>query len=421
MSVTSKMALTPEIKDFFSGLYKSVKDRAKAVAPDMMSPTFPVWGLLLFVVVLIGLSIYYFKATRLFETAPNINRIAKASVQAQIAYGNANVNRKGIREYLQKIKSEGVPDSHLSLTNFYISTVNAAGLFYPVENGVASPEAARTAILAGARAFVFDIWPDLTPGAEFGPCIQFVESGSLWRRISMNSLPFASVLKALVQEAFELDMRPGYYDPLILYLRFRGKPRVDTYNLTASAIGAILEPYRLDTSFNNCRSQDSLFSTPITDLFRKVIIISNTRAETSVLNDYINIGPRDGIKFEWGANEARGLTTEGVKEQSRKIKQNLTMVAPLSEEPAAEQNNWSFKTAQDLGIQMCAMNFWNTNDALKAYMAPDMFGVQSFKMKPEPLRYVIELLPIPKMPQNPGWGSGTTAGTPTKPKEIQLP
>ena len=49
------------------------------------------------------------------------------------------------------------------------------------------------------------------------------------------------------------------------------------------------------------------------------------------------------------------------------------------------------------------------------------FSIHSFAIKPEALRYVIEVLPLPKVPENPGWGSGITAGTPTLPREIGLP
>lgn len=421
MSVTSKPAFTPEIKELFSGAYKSIKERVTKLGAPADTKNFPTWAVALILLLAIGLFIYYFKVSKFFENPPNIHSLAKSAVQAQVAYGLSNPNRKGLREYVTALKASGVPDQQLCLTNFYISTANAGGFFFPGENGIASPEAARAAVLGGARAIVFDIWPDVSPDAQFGPCIQVVESGSLWRRISMNSMPFASVLKALIQEAFELDMRPGYYDPLILYLRFRGKPRQDTYNLTAAAFASILEPYRLDASYNSCRNQSEIFSRPITDFMRKVIVVSNTRANSSVLSEYINIGPADGIKMDWGVNDARGLSTDGVIEQKRKVQQNLTWVAPLSEDPHAEANDWKIGPSQDVGIHMCAMNFWNNNDNLKAYLAPDMFGIQSFKIKPVPLRYIIELLPVPKVPTNPGWGSGTTAGSPTIPREIQLP
>jgi len=416
--LSSKPEFNPALKAWASGVFASIKDRVKATTA-VDTTQFPVWGLVLIFCLAVGLMVYYFKAVRLFETAPNINRMAKADVQSQGGYGDANVNRKGIREYLGALKASGVPDTHLCLTNFYISTVNAGGLFFPAENGIVSPEAARTAVLAGARAFVFDIWPDLMPGAQFGPCLQVVESGSLWRRISMNSMSFASVLRPLIQEAFEIDARPGHEDPLILYLRFRGKPRTETLNRTANAL-TLLEPYRLDNSFNNRRGQANIFSMPIVELFRKVIIVSNITANGNVLSDYINIGPMEGIKDVWAPNDARGLGTEGVTDAKRKIMNNLTWVAPLSEDPVAEKN-YDATPSHALGIHMCAMNLWNHNDLLKKTQTKEMFGVQSFAIKPEPLRYIIELLPVPKVPENPNWGSGTSAGTPLPARALQLP
>jgi hypothetical protein len=299
--------------------------------------------------------------------------------------------------------------------------VNASGLFSPVVDGIASPEAIRLAALAGARGFVFDIWPDLSPGANFGPVIQTVESGSLWRRVTMNSLPFSYVLKTLAEEAFEINSRPGYFDPLFIYLRFRGKPRKSTFDLTAKAISANFEQYRLSNIFNRCRHQDELFSTPITDLLRKVIIFSSESAEGTNLRDYINVGPKAGVKPVYGANDARGMTQEAIVQGKRVIQQNLTWVAPLSEEVSAESNNWDPQTSFDLGIMFCAMNFWDRNDKLKNYMRPDMFGKQSFKIKPESLRYILEILPKPLNPPYPGWNGSPDSGSPTPPKEIKLP
>jgi hypothetical protein len=422
-SMSSKPELNPEIKSFFSGISDSVKGglaKMKQSAPEDVTK-FPIWGLLIILVVIVGLMIWYFKRLALFENVVNIRKLAKNNTEAQADYDAKNPNRVGIRQYLGELKKQGVPDTQLCLTNFYVSTVNAAGVFFPAEDGVVSPMAARAAVLAGARCFVLDIWPDLSPDAKFGPSIQVVESGSLWRRISMNSLPFVSILKALVQEAFEMEARPGSSDPLFLYLRFRGKSRAATYTATANALRTVLEQYRLDHSYNTCRGQDTIFTVPITSLFKKVVIISNTKAEGNILSDYINIGPKDGIKMEWGLTEARGLSTEAKADAIRKVQQNLTFVAPLSETPEAEKNAWDFTLAQSVGIHFCAMNFWNRNDKLQAYMDPAMFGKQSFLLKPLPLRYVIELLPAPKYPENPGWGTGATAGKPTEPPGIKLP
>ena len=422
-STASVLPQLPQLSQETRGFLSSVSNTVSAAYSRMTAPTsnFSILWMIVCIIVLIASLVYFFKLTSLLETPGNKSRISKAIMVANAAYDTNNQSRVGIRKYLTSLANSGTPESHFSLTNFYVSTVNATGVFYPAQDGVVSPEAARMAVKAGARAFVFDLWPDLTPTARFSPIVQVVESGSLWRRITLNEQPFASVLKALIQEAFEITERPGYEDPLFLYLRFRGKPRTSTFQATANALRAVLEQYRLDSSYGGCRRQNTIFSTPITNLLKKVIIASNIRADNTSLYDFINIGPADGIPLEYATNAVRGFTEADKVAAVRKIQNNLSWVAPLSEDPAAEANAWDVPANQAVGVHFCAMNFWNNNDNLKAYMAKTMFGVQSFAIKPVPLRYVIEVLAKPPLPENPNWGSGKTAGTPTQPSALRLP
>jgi len=369
----------------------------------------------------IALLSYYISASLRFVNSTNITRMAKADIAKQ-GYAQNAQSRVGLADYVKTLKANGVPDDHLVLTNFYVSTANATGLFLPAADGIASSEAARLAVQAGARAFVFDLWPDLTPGAEFGPSIQAIESGSNWRRISMNALSFASVLKPLVQEALQTPVRPYASDPLFLYLRFRGKPRQSTYTITANTLRALIEPYRLANNYNNRRAQGDIFSTPIDELAQKVIIFSNVTAEGNILSDYINVGPRDGVRLEQPPGEFRGYNADTVKPVVRAIKQNLTWIAPLSEDEAATANSVNVAENQKIGVHFCAMNLWNRNDALNGTLAPTMFGTQSFLIKPLPIRYVVEYLPPPKYPNKSlDMGKGPNAGAPTQPAGIQLP
>lgn len=421
MSLSNKAEINPELVSLFSGMKSAIGSGVAKLTETSKDSNFSILTMLVLIALLIGLFVYYFKTSRILETRYNIHRIARENTVAQTDYDTKNGVRIGLRRYLQTVVQSGVPDTQLVLTNFYVSTVNATGLFFPAVDGVVNPEAARMAVKAGARGFVFDLWPDLSPGAQFAPSVQVVESGSLWRRISLNSQPFVSILKVLIQEALEIPERPGHEDPVFLYLRFRGKPRASTFAATANALRAVLEQYRLDSTFYNRRGQQRLFSMPITSLFKKVVIASNVLAEGNPLSDFINIGPMDGVVVEYNAGQAKGFSENDRTVAIRNIKQNLTWVAPFSEDPAAEANAWDVATNQSVGIHFCAMNFWNTNDKLKEYMAPNMFGKQSFSIKPAPLRYIVEILPNPKYPQDPKWGSGPTAGTPTPPPALRLP
>jgi hypothetical protein len=417
-ALSSRPELNPEIKSFIASAAAKIKDGALKLAEK--SSGFPIIALIVIVVAVIGLMIWFSKQAMFFETPTNTQRVTKDATQAQARYDMDNPKRVHLRDYLTALKGQGVPDAHLALTNFYISTVNATGVFLPGYNSTVSPMAVRAAVLAGARCFVFDVWPDVSPGANFGPSIQVVEAGSNWRRITLNSAPLAPLLKVLITETLEVD-RPGNTDPVFIYLRFRGKQRSSTYDGTLNALRATIEQYRLESPFNACRSQDRVFAMPITSFFKKVVVISNTNAGSHPLSDYINIGPKAGIKQDWGTIEARGLSSDTLITAQRNIQQNLTFVAPLSEDPSADTNSWSIKESQDIGIQFVAMNLWDNNDNLKAYQAPDMFGRQSFKIKPVPLRYIIEILANPLYPENPHWGTGPTSGSPTIPPAIKMP
>jgi len=373
------------------------------------------------IVVAIGVFIWYARTQRLFETKGNITRVSRELTQAQVDYALQNPKRKGLRDYLRSLQASGVDASHIGISNFYVSSVNAAGIFYPRYNGVASTEAARAAVLAGARGFVFDLWPDLSAGAGFTPIVQVVEEGSLWRRISLNSESFAAILRALMTEAFEIGARPGSEDPLFLYLRFRGKPRAETFEAAAAALRGTIEKYRLPASYNGGRASDRIFSEPVTNFFRRVIVFSNQMGEGTSLVDSVNIGPSAGIPVEYPYADVRGASDTIKTEMIKTTKQHLVWMAPNSESADAEANSYSFTAAQDAGIQFVGMNFWNKNDKLKAYMDPKMFGTYSFAIKPPALRFKLEFIPDPKQPVNPDWGKGAEAGKMRDPPALKIP
>ena len=421
-SLSDKAELAPEVKSFFSGIGERVKagiTQATAVATNGPAG-FSIIALAIFAVATVALLFWYMRKARLFETVSNIKRMTRADANAFAHYEKDKEKRISIIPYLQKLKNAGTPENHFAVTNFYISTVNAAGIFLPAVDGIVSPLAIKGAVSAGARAFIIDVWRDLTPGARFAPCVQIIESGSNWRRVTMNSLPLSTILKAIVKEGIEDIRRPGQNDPLFLYLRFRN-PHQLTLDGAAMALQQTIESYRLEPSYNNCRGQGRLFSAPIFNLCDKIIVMSNTRAQNSMLSDYINVGPLDGIKMEWTTKAANGISDNMKPEQIKKIQQNFSWVAPLSEDQSATSNDYKLDAAQALGIHFIGMNFGNNNDNLKKYMAPKMFGTSSFAIKPVSLRYVVEVLPTPKYPENPNWGTGKTAGTPTEPPGITLP
>jgi hypothetical protein len=207
----------------------------------------------------------------------------------------------------------------------------------------------------------------------------------------------------------------------MLYLRFRGVPRPQTFQAVAGALRDAMEQYRLDSSFYGCRGESRLWRTPITEFFTKVIIVSNTRAEGTILEEYINALHKGSTPDtrEWSPTSVANLTVAMEQEKIPQIQQSLTFSTPLPEEEQAMYNNWDWRKAQSLGIQCVGMNFFESSDQLNEYMGPGDFGIYSYKIKPERLRYIIQVLAKAGEPPNPGWGKGETAGTVRTPDPIQ--
>jgi hypothetical protein len=225
-----------------------------------------------------------------------------------------------------------------------------------------------------------------------------VDAGSNWRRISLNQASFASLLRPLLEEAFEIPTRPGHEDPVLLFIRFRGKPRAATFQGVADAIRGIGGAYRLDASYGNCRRANTLGQTPLSQLFKKLIIFSNKISTGTSFDEIVNVGPTDGRPLEVAVSDLKGQSDAARTALIKTTKQNVVWIAPTAEGGEAEKNNVAFKEAQASGIQCVALNFWNNEDTLRTANTSAMFGKASFTVKPISLRTVPEFRDPPGQP-----------------------
>lgn len=414
----SGAVLNTKIFSAFKGVYQKAKEKTLSTGSEVGGmPNYIKIIVFLILVGVVALYGWYFDLRSRLETPDNIRAHADSYLKKADEAGSISKNldsRKSLLSYLRELEKQNVPASHFAFANFYVSTVNASGLFYPRIDGVVSPDAARLAVQAGARAFVFDIWPDLRSGANFGPILQVVEQSSTWRRISLNVLPFHLILNTIVGMIYSggsgfLNTPYGSRDCLTFYLRFRGTPRFQTYAGVAAALRDSMEQYRLDSSFYACNGERRLFATPITQLFSKIIIMSNNTAQGTPLEDYINFlqrGPLPDMR-DWDSKSIASLTDAMKLERVGILKQSLTFASPLPETDEAELNSWDWKKAHDLGIQYAGMNLFYASSTLNDYMNPTMFGVYSYKIKPANLRYLLLQQAAVGQAPNPGYGDGT--------------
>lgn len=382
-----------------------------------------VWVIMVIVLILMvryTISLYW-----LIETPPNIRCALNTFLDKFNKYGDNRSNRVGLREYIEELQEKGLPDSNLALTNFYVSSCNSPAIFTPLRDGIASPDALRLCLAQGARYLDFCIWSDAKIN-NFRPMIKGMDDGSNWRRITMTEMTFKTAMESVVKYGIggpyadsETNSAPYRDDPLFIMLRFKGKHHHQTFTEVANILRSTIEQNRLDFTYNKGRSMESLFRVPITELFNKVVIMSDTYPpEGNLLFDYINVAPRSGIDQTITSKDLSFTPNEQKSQLVAKIMQNLTVSRVELEEFTGDKNinDWNF--AHAYGVHFAAMNFWSEEEKLTSYFAADNFGRSSFKLKPNALQYVIEYIPPPLLP-NPALDARD--GKPKEPPSIANP
>ena len=368
---------------------------------------------------------FYTKVYWTLESPANIRTRLRDFVTKYNIYGDQRSSRRSLLQYLEDLRKTGIPDSHFALTNFYVCAANTAATFTPIRDGIVSPDAVRLALAAGARYLDFTIWSGGS-STNHAPFIAEMDVGSNWRRLTMNQLSFRAAMDAVEQygiagpgAAADTGTTPYARDPLFIMLRFMGNPKPETFDQVADALTNTIEPYRLDFTYYKSRGMDKLYKTPITEFSNKVIIMSNIYPpDGSALSDYINIGPRSTVPLEMTNKDVLSIPQENKAAITTRIQQHLTVVRSSMEEPEGDTNSWDFAPLQALGVHFAAMNFWSQDANLAAYRKPDMFGVNSFKIKPADMRYIIEYVKPPLLP-NPALNARD--GKPKAPPGIIMP
>jgi hypothetical protein len=388
-------------------------------------PSFPIKGIMLFVficLVIIGVVVYV-KIMREQPSDANLAALVKKGVTDAANYPKQMTTRKGLTDYLLSIGH--LPAEQLAFSNFHVMTANLGGYFSPVTKAAFCKEAIQYAIQAGARCIVFDIWPNYNKGANKGPVLAVRQNDDSIEILgsSYYTMDLTTAFTEVRKWAFEDSANPANRDPMILYLRFRGKPVSNTFTGTATALINVFQKnnHRLPDNYT-LTDKNPLYSTPINvDLPGKIIILSDQPGTGTSFAQWVNnpIPPANSSfqrKTIATPGEVRGLNSSDQSSLDTTCTTNLMTCAPLAEDIAtSESNSWDWKRAQDAGIQFCALNLWVQDDGLKAYLDPAVFGTYSFKIKSGTppttegfaSRYIIERVPPPISVKPLGYGDGT--------------
>lgn len=387
-------------------------------------PSFPVSGIVIVVLlsmVIIGIVIGL-KIMREQPSEANLLALVKKGMTDTASYPKKLPTRKGLNDYLFD-KVPNISADYLAFSNFHVMTANLGGYFSPVTKAAFSKEAIQYVIQAGARCIVFDIWPDISKGGNKGPILAVRQNDDSIEILgsSYYTMNLTTAFNEVRKWAFEDSANPGSNDPMILYLRFRGKPVANTLNGTATALTIAFQQHRLPDNFT-FTDKNPLYSTPINILLPgKIIILSDQPGTGTAFAQWVNnpVAPSDS-PFERKTiatpGEMHGLSPSQLTALDITCTKNLMACAPLPELiDTSESNSWDWKGAHNAGIQFCALNLWVKDDGLKTYLTPAVFGTYSFLIKSGTppttegfaSRYTIERVP-PPIPVKPlGYGDGT--------------
>jgi len=133
--------------------------------------------------------------------------------------------------------------------------------------GTVSPDAARLQVMAGARAIVFDIWPDpadpatpvvcamkedsaFGPSSVIGTSAWWLAHGGLdrgtgrysnWKMLTRNKVRAGTILSAAVTAATNSSTNAQWMDPFFLILCLHGAMTTDYLNTLAADLSAALK------------------------------------------------------------------------------------------------------------------------------------------------------------------------------------
>jgi hypothetical protein len=166
-----------------------------------------------------------------------------------------------------------------AMVNFRPLTVRLAGYLggqQSITNGVFEMATGITqALNLGARAFVFDI--DYLDKYPCQPAVIFRDNSGIKR--SLNTGSIRNGMREIATRAFENDN----LDPVLVILYLRRVPKCPNQKARFFEKIAIsldpLSPYHLgqtqDGNFHSCQSESALFTTPIVNFQKKIIVMTN--------------------------------------------------------------------------------------------------------------------------------------------------
>lgn len=210
---------------------------------------------------------------------------------------DADQNTRGSIQDLINTGTSGIT-MDTPMVQLSVATANYGGIYtepsaYNPWIGHVDPEVVRLQIEAGARAVVFDIWPDpanpaipvvcaMKDANEWGNIGWWRGHGldkgvgqySNWQTLTRNKVPATDMINMACTTAFS-SPAPNVQtsDPFFLILRLHGAMTTDYLNYLGNAVKTALGTRRMETQWDAIKNQGSLCSAKISEFIQKGFVI----------------------------------------------------------------------------------------------------------------------------------------------------
>jgi len=339
--------------------------------------------------------------------------------------------RRSLQDYCT---SKNIDIKTTPMVAFSVATANFGGIFTETQSllqpwtGSVHSDAVRRQVEAGARAVVFDIWPDPADSTKPVICAMldhrewasqrwWIANGlskgtgnySNWRLMTRNTRPVGEVLSTAIQTAFGANPGNQNTDPFFIIMNLHGAMTTDYLDHLGRITQEALGGFAMAPEFSQAQQQKALCTTPVAAFMNRafVIVIPDIQSGYNSLpsiNTYAAFVPAL-------MKTRMGQITNAIQTQPQQITFDIGNLSAIStanqtncllggpqltpaqagfcliqptiggsrNDNTAAYANTSWQNCLQSGAQFVAVNLFSTDSVTDAFFDATNFGQYSFK------------------------------------------
>jgi hypothetical protein len=274
--------------------------------------------------------------------------------------------------------------------DYYIKTAYNCCSTGDYKNGIVSTCALKSVMKQGARGLDFEIY---SIGDE--PVVATSTEHNNYVKETLNSVKFSDVMNMLTSYAFAAGTVPNPLDPIIVHIRFKST-NVAMYNNLAKILKSHASRLLDATKYGNENNYENFGKVPLETLMGKIVIIVNnnnrTFADVPSFFKYVNMSSGSIFCRKLSVDEV--VNNPNTQELTEYNRRNMTICTPNELEMSPP--NPSSVLCRNLGIQMVAVRYQESDVNLEEQTFFFNKENHAFVLKPAKFRYIQKCVPIPK-------------------------